>query len=99
MYPDALKFLVQRDQQNDARNQDNKRDKKMAVRENGFRGVGKSQSNLQGQISFALPSMLRCVLERGNHYSDDVTSIIMFDGKTGKSQAIAKGAYYRDADL
>ena len=36
--------------------------------------------------------MFRCVLERGNHYSDDVTSIIMFDWKTGKSQVIAKGA-------
>jgi len=48
LYPDApSKFLVQRDQQNDARNQDNKRDKKMAVRENGFRSVGKSQLNLQ----------------------------------------------------
>jgi hypothetical protein len=46
---------VQRDQQNDARNQDNKRDKKMAVRENGFRSLGKSQWNLQGQISFVLP--------------------------------------------
>jgi hypothetical protein len=34
--------------------------------------------------------MFRCVLERGNHYSDNVTSIIMFDWKTGKSQAIAK---------
>jgi hypothetical protein len=89
----------------------------MAVRENGFRSVGKSQLNLQGQISFALPNleakpyipmcaismqstaddrsggrMFRCVLERGNHYSDDVTSIIMFDCKTGKSQVIAKGA-------
>jgi hypothetical protein len=42
---------VQRDQQNDARNQDNKRDKKMAVRENGFRSLGNSQWNLQGQIS------------------------------------------------
>ena len=58
MYPDALsKFLVQCDQQNDARNQDNKRDQKMAVRENGFRSVGKSQLNLQGQISFALPNV------------------------------------------
>jgi hypothetical protein len=36
--------------------------------------------------------MFRCVLERGNHSSDDVTSIIMFDWKTGKSQVIAKGA-------
>ena len=88
----------------------------MAVREHGFRSVGKSQWNLQGQISFALPNleakpyipmcaismqssaddrsggrMFRCVLERGNHYNDDVTSIIMFDGKTGKSQVIAKG--------
>ena len=34
--------------------------------------------------------MFRCVLERGNHSSDDVTSIIMFDWKTGKSQVIAK---------
>jgi hypothetical protein len=42
---------VQRDQQSDARNQDNKRDKKVAVRENGFRSLGKSQWNLQGQIS------------------------------------------------
>jgi hypothetical protein len=32
------------------------------------------------------------VLDRGNHSSDDVTSIIMFDWKTGKSQVIAKGA-------
>src|ERR1700678_1668932 len=51
------KFLVQCDQQNDARNQDNKRDKKMAVCENGFRSVDKSQLNLQGQISFALPNV------------------------------------------
>jgi hypothetical protein len=57
LYPDALpEFLVQRDQQNDARNQDNKRDKKMAVRENGFRSLGKSQWNLQGQVSFVLPA-------------------------------------------
>jgi hypothetical protein len=55
LYPDALsKFLVQCDQQNDARNQDNERDKKMAVSENGFRSLGKSQWNLQGQVSFVL---------------------------------------------
>jgi hypothetical protein len=34
--------------------------------------------------------MFRCVLESGKHYTDDVTSIIMFDWKTGKSQVIAK---------
>ena len=85
MYLDALsKYLVQCNQQNDARNQDNERDKKMAVRENGFRSVGKSQWNLQGQTSFALPSV--------DAKPDDVTSIIMFDWKTGKSQVIAKGA-------
>jgi hypothetical protein len=49
--------LVQCGQQNDARNQDNKRDQKMAVRENGFRSVGKSQLSLQGQISFTLPNV------------------------------------------
>jgi hypothetical protein len=36
--------------------------------------------------------MFGCVLERGNHYSDDVTSMIMFDWKTGKSRVIAKEA-------
>jgi ribosome assembly protein YihI (activator of Der GTPase) len=48
---------VQCDQQYDARNQDNKRDKKMAVRENGFRSLGKSQWNLQGQLSLRLPNV------------------------------------------
>ncbi len=38
--------------------------------------------------------MFRYVLERGNHSSDDVTRIIMFAWKTGKSQVIAKVAFY-----
>ena len=37
--------------------------------------------------------MFRCVLERGDHDSDDVTSIIMFEWKTGKPQVIAKGVH------
>jgi hypothetical protein len=49
--------LVQCDEQNDARNQDKERDKKMAIREHGFRSLGKSQSNLHRRICFGLPKV------------------------------------------